>query len=133
MNQEPEDDQEVLDFNPFANKFDVQGLEVALSAFSTDPQLDAELTNQIQEQVYSSIQEAYDAIWEGDLQKLTNLPVESFLPLLLMKHLGSFAKNFEITEQHLEYGFDPEMAFAASRPISKKKQSMLKEIRSEFI
>jgi len=37
MNQEPEDDQEVLDFNPFANKFDVQGLEVALSAFSTDP------------------------------------------------------------------------------------------------
>jgi hypothetical protein len=50
-----------------------------------------------------------------------------------MKHLGSFAKSFEITEEHLEYGFDPEMAFAQQRAFSKKKETMLKEIHSEFI
>ena len=61
------------------------------------------------------------------------MPVESFLPFLLMKHLGSFAKNFVITENHLEYGFDPEMAFYDPRRSNKKKQSMMKEIKSEFI
>jgi hypothetical protein len=45
------------------------------------------------------------------MQKLSNLPVESFLPLLLMKHLGSFAKDFEVTPDFLEYGFDTEMIF----------------------
>jgi hypothetical protein len=56
---------------------------------------------------------AYNGIWEGDMQKLSNLPVESFLPLLLMKHLGSFAKDFEVTPDFLEYGFDTEMIFDA--------------------
>jgi len=54
---------------------------------------------------------AYNGVFEGDMQKLTNLPVESFLPLLMMKHLASFAKDFDITPEHLEYGFDTEMIF----------------------
>lgn len=67
------------------------------------------------------------------MDKLTNLPVESFLPLLLMKHLGSFAKTFEVTPRHLEYGFDPEMMYERQRPASKKKSDLYKEINSEFI
>jgi hypothetical protein len=53
----------------------------------------------------------YNQIWEGDMQKLSNLPVESFLPMLLLKHLGSFARDFEISPNFFEYGFDQEMVF----------------------
>jgi len=45
------------------------------------------------------------------MQKLSNLPVESFLPMLLLKHLGSFARDFEISPNFFEYGFDQEMVF----------------------
>lgn len=45
------------------------------------------------------------------MQKLSNLPVESFLPMLLLKHLGSFARDFEINPNFFEYGFDQEMVF----------------------
>lgn len=67
------------------------------------------------------------------MQKLSNLPVESFLPLLLMKHLGSFAKDFEVTPDFLEYGFDTEMIFDAQKSKNQaKKKSLLKEIETEF-
>ena len=70
------------------------------------------------------------------MQKLSNLPVESFLPLLLMKHFGSFAKDFEITQNFIEYGFDTEMIFdnyrAKTPGGSARKRGMLKEIVTEF-
>ena len=43
LNQMPEDDEEVLSFNPFANKFDLKGLDVAISGLKTEPELDGDL------------------------------------------------------------------------------------------
>ena len=77
--------------------------------------------------------QAYNGVFEGDMQKLSNLPVESFLPLLLMKHLASFAKDFDITPEHLEYGFDTEMIFELDKSkSSSRKRTLLKEIETEF-
>ena len=33
----------------------------------------------------------YDSIWNGDLDSLSVMPVESFLPMILMRHVGGFA------------------------------------------
>lgn len=52
---------------------------------------------------------SYDQIWDGDLDKIINLPVESFLPLLLIRHYGAFTEKFEITNEHFEFGLDPEV------------------------
>ena len=75
---------------------------------------------------------AYEDIWEGDFETMSKLPLESFLPMLLLKQISSVAKTFEIAPNYLEYGFDPEIFYAKDRPFFKKKRSMLKEIDSEF-
>jgi hypothetical protein len=78
------------------------------------------------------VRETYDEMWEGDFASLGKLPLESFLPMLFLKQVGSVATTFEITPVHLEYGFDPEIFYKNERPFFKKKRSMLKEIDSEF-
>ena len=78
------------------------------------------------------MRETYDEMWEGDFASLGKLPLESFLPMLFLKQVGSVATTFEITPVHLEYGFDPEIFYKNERPFFKKKRSMLKEIDSEF-
>jgi hypothetical protein len=71
-------------------------------------------------------------MWEGDFAALGKLPLESFLPMLVLKQIGSVTTIFEVTPVHLEYGFDPEIFYKNERPFFKKKRSMLKEIDSEF-
>jgi len=60
------------------------------------------------------------------------LPVESVTPLLLLKQIGSFAREFEINMDYLQYGFDPEMLFERMRKPSAKKAAMLKPIETKF-
>ena len=74
----------------------------------------------------------YDSIWEGDMDSLSIMPVESFLPLIIIRHVGGFALEQKINSQAIEFGFDPEMVFESVRPTPSKKKSMLKEINSEF-
>ena len=74
----------------------------------------------------------YDSIWEGDMDSLSIMPVESFLPLIIIRHVGGFALEQKINSQAIEFGFDPEMVFESVRPTPEKKKSMLKEINSEF-
>jgi hypothetical protein len=78
------------------------------------------------------VRSAYEDIWDGDFAALGRLPLESFLPMILLKQISSVAKTFQITPGYLEYGFDPEVFYAKDRPFFKKKRSMLKEIDSEF-
>ena len=78
------------------------------------------------------MRETYDEMWEGDFAALGKLPLESFLPMLVLKQIGSVTTIFEVTPVHLEYGFDPEIFYKNERPFFKKKRSMLKEIDSEF-
>ena len=75
---------------------------------------------------------AYDSIFEGDVGRISHMPVESFLPMIFLRYLTGFAKDQTISPEHLEYGFDPEMLFEGVRPFPKKKGELLKEINSEF-
>lgn len=84
------------------------------------------------ESMNNAIQKAYQEIWDGDLEKISNLPVESFLPLLVLRHVGSIAHTRNLTSKLFEYGFDPEMIYERYRPKSAKKDSMLKAIDSFF-
>lgn len=60
------------------------------------------------------------------------MPVESFLPVILIRHIGSFAMEQKLSPVSVEFGFDPEMVFERVRPMPKKKTAMLKPIDSEF-
>ena len=93
---------------------------------------EAAIKSILKEQSEKAVRETYDEMWEGDFASLGKLPLESFLPMLFLKQVGSVATTFEITPVHLEYGFDPEIFYKNERPFFKKKRSMLKEIDSEF-
>ena len=47
-------------------------------------------------QIEAGIKSTYEDIWEGDLDKIANMPVESFLPMLALRHIGSFSKEFSL-------------------------------------
>ena len=98
----------------------------------TDSATEARVKEILKNEGIQAVKQAYDIMWEGDFAKLGKLPLESFLPMLLLKQIGSVAKTFSVSPQYLEYGFDPEVFYQDGRPIFKKKKSMLKEIDSEF-
>ena len=77
------------------------------------------------------IRTEYAKVWVGDKQSLVHLPVESPLPLLVLKNFSSLSTTFTLDPYQLESGFDPDLAFKKSPP--KKKLAMLKEIDSQFI
>jgi hypothetical protein len=37
------------------------------------------------------IKKEYDKMWSGDVESLKQLPVESLMPVLMLKHMGSIA------------------------------------------
>lgn len=44
----------------------------------------------------------------GDMDSITKLPVESFIPFLFLRHMTNFAQKFELEPNTIEYGFNPE-------------------------
>ena len=80
----------------------------------------------------AGILEIYDDLWSGDVSKIAVMPVESFLPMLFLRYIIGFAMNQKISQEHLDFGFDPDMALSSVRPYPPKKAEMLKEINSEF-
>jgi hypothetical protein len=62
----------------------------------------------IKEQTVKLIRSKYDALWLSKTDSLETLPVESLLPMLILKHAGAFAKTFIVNPQYLEFGYDPE-------------------------
>ena len=66
------------------------------------------------------------------MDSLSSMPVESFLPMIMIRHIGGFAWEQNIDPKAITFGFDPEMLFERIRPAPKQKKEMLKEIHSEF-
>lgn len=89
------------------------------------------MKNLVSELIIDMINNEYSKIVSGDKSSMVSLPVESMLPLLLFKNLASVSTSFEFNPEHLEYGFDPDLAF--NHKILPKKAAMLKEIDSQFI
>jgi hypothetical protein len=129
----PEDNAEVISINKKAQKPTVKEflLEVAPLQASNGI-LSKECAEELHEGLIDGIMEQYDSIWNGDLNSLASMPVESFLPMILIRHVGGFAIDQEMTSEAITFGFDPEMLFERVRATPAKKASMLKEISSQF-
>ncbi len=84
-------------------------------------------------EIEKEIRNVYEQIWDGDVDKIANMPVESFLPMLALRHIGSFSSEFNLAPDSIEYGFDPEMYFERVRPTPRKKKGLLKAIESEVV
>lgn len=60
------------------------------------------------------------------------MPVESFLPMLVLRYVATFSQHVDINNDMLGFGFDPELVLKSYRPPSPKKQKLLKAIDSTF-
>jgi hypothetical protein len=130
----PETDVRILTVKEEAIKFEKGDLELEFSAVrnADGSAFDCGcLEHLIREQVEVMIRAEYDKLWLGDKESLVHLPVESLLPILLLKNFSSLSTSFDLSPEVFEYGFDPDVAFM--RKIPPKKQAMLKEIDSQFI
>ena len=65
----------------------------------------------LSEGVVDGVMQIFDDLMSGDLDSLSLMPVESFLPIILIRHIGGFAVEQSVTSSAVEYGFDPEMIF----------------------
>lgn len=129
-----EDNPEVIEINPKAQKPTVKAFsyEVGSINFENDYTLSSACMQELHEGLIEGVLNKYDSLWDGDLDSLSTMPIESFLPMILIRHVGGFAREQIISPASIEYGFDPEMLFERIRPTPSKKSGMLKEINSEF-
>jgi hypothetical protein len=134
-----EQSKDILKFNPTAKMpmtkpFEASVGEVTFTDFPADHANGEYIKGLIAAKIKKCIVDTHDEIWDGDLSKIANLPVESFIPLLFAKHLGSFAQEYDINPEALTFGFDPETLTASKRPFAQphRKKPLLKEIKSEF-
>jgi hypothetical protein len=49
------------------------------------------IKSQVSNKVTEAFKRTYLDIWSGDMSRIANLPVESFIPLLFVSHLSRFA------------------------------------------
>lgn len=63
----------------------------------TDSATEARVKEILKNEGIQAVKQAYDIMWEGDFAKLGKLPLESFLPMLLLKQIGSVAKTFSVS------------------------------------
>ena len=129
-----EDNPDVVKYNRNSQKPQVKEFQFELGSitFEDGSNVPEGCFETIHEGVTDGVNAIYDDLMSGDLDSLSLMPVESFLPIILIRHIGGFAIDQSVTSTAIEYGFDPEMVFEQSRPIPKKKAEMLKEIKSEF-
>jgi len=130
-----EDNDEVIAINKNAQEPTVKDFQFDVGTVTFDEAsiaAPAECLAELHEGLEHGVMAMYDSIWSGDLDSLSTMPVESFLPLIGIRHVGGFAMEQSITSSAIEFGFDPEMVFERVRPTPKAKQSMLKEINHNF-
>jgi hypothetical protein len=97
----PETSEEILKYNPNAVMPTTEDFQLELSDFRFEnfPEGHADsayIKEQLKKAVDDSIRETYNDIWDGDLDRLSDLPVESFVPMMFGKHVGSYAAEFNI-------------------------------------
>ena len=128
-----EDNKEVLEINKNAQKPALKEFEFDLGfvAFE-DSSIPEGCGAEVHEGLIDGVMQMYDKLWAGDLESLTSMPVESFLPMIMIRHIGGLAREQKIDSQAVEFGFDPEMVFERVRKMPSKKPGMLKAINSEF-
>ena len=88
----PEDNAEVLQINPKALKPTVKDFTIDLGDVSFEnSSLSEACRSELHEGLIEGVMQVYDSIWQGDMLSLQLMPVESFLPLIMIRHVGGFA------------------------------------------
>lgn len=101
-------DEEVLVFNENAVIPNGKDLVVEMGDIALQGEVDAGFIPLIKEATEKSIKDTYDFVMSGDMDSITKLPVESFVPFLFLRHMTNFAQKFELAPNTVEYGFNPE-------------------------
>lgn len=129
-----ESDEDVLAINANAERPSVEEFAVELGDLTINEAIENKdkCAKLLQERAKEGIYRVYDELMAGDIDRLTSMPVESFIPMIVMRSFGSFAREQVLDANKIEFGFDPEMLFERVRPAPKKKASMLKAIDSTF-
>ena len=87
-----EDNTEVLQINPKAQKPTVKDFSLELDDISLDDaSVSAACKEELVEGLMAGVMQMYERIWDGDLDSLSMMPVESFLPMIMIRHIGGFA------------------------------------------
>jgi hypothetical protein len=92
----PEDTEEILKVNKKAQKpqFKDVVLELGNTSFGEGFSGDADAVgSQISEKVRESLMQYYNELWEGDINKISVMPVESFLPMIFLRYLVGFSRE----------------------------------------
>lgn len=88
----PEDNEDVLTINAKAQKPTVKEFTFDVSEITFDDStVSKACETEILEGLIEGVMQMYDSIWNGDLDSLSVMPIESFLPLIMIRHVGGFA------------------------------------------
>lgn len=103
---------------------------------STEPSMGSELASKVNEflktESEKAVRRVYQEVLAGGISSFGLMPLESFLPLFLLKQLGSASRTHSITPEFIEFGFDLDPFYSKGRPSFPQKRSLLKAINTEF-
>jgi hypothetical protein len=111
-----------------------KAFSVLLGEVTIEPEFQSsdELKLALKENAEKAVIAAYESIFDGNYAALAKIPMESFLPMLLLKQFSTLANNFDIADNHLDFGFDPDIFVKKGKLNLLSKKHLLREIESEF-
>lgn len=62
----------------------------------------------VTDEAIKKTQSVMKGLKNSDPEALGQLPVESLLPMILMKHVATIAGSMDFSKDYMEFGFDPE-------------------------
>lgn len=113
----PESIEEILVINKDAEAPQLKELlfEVGDVSFATTPNSsdqDEATRAFLREAISTGFLRTYDELWEGKaIERMTQMPVESFLPLIFFRHMAGFSQDTRFDSDAFNFGFDPELIF----------------------
>lgn len=86
IEMKPDVDDEVAKINKDAMMPTAKAFRFEMGDITTDlGEDDSAIKSILKEQSEKAVREAYEEVWDGDFARLGKLPLESFLPMLLLK------------------------------------------------
>ena len=90
-----EDNPEVIEINPKAQKPTVKNFSYEVGSIILEPGVSMSdgCMQELHEGLIEGVMSKYNSLWEGDLDSLSAMPIESFLPMIMIRHVGGFARE----------------------------------------
>jgi hypothetical protein len=62
----------------------------------------------VTEQAIKKTQSVMTGLRNSNPEALNQLPVESLLPMIVLKHVATLSGSLDFSKDYMEFGFDPE-------------------------